>query len=102
MLFLSGQIALDPGSGLLVAGDIEAQTRKVLENIKAVLAEAGLTLAQVVKTTVFLTDMADFPRVNAVYAEYFPEPFPARSCVGVAGLPKGALVEIEAVASRLA
>lgn len=100
LLFLSGQIPLDPATGQMVSGSIEKQTRRVLENIKAVLAEAGLTMAEVMKTTVFIMDMADFPKVNAVYAEYFPEPYPARSCVAVAKLPKEALVEIEVVAGR--
>ena len=100
LLFLSGQIPLDPATGQMVNGSVENQTRRVLENIKAVLAEAGLTMAEVMKTTVFIMDMADFPKVNAVYAEYFPEPYPARSCVAVAKLPKEALVEIEVVAGR--
>jgi 2-iminobutanoate/2-iminopropanoate deaminase len=100
LLFLSGQIPLDPATGQMVSGSIEKQTRRVLENIQAVLTEAGLTMAEVMKTTVFIMDMADFPKVNAVYAEYFPEPYPARSCVAVAKLPKEALVEIEVVAGR--
>ena len=98
LLFLAGQIPLDPGTGQIVPGGIEEQTRRVLENIKSVLEAAGASLAQVAKTTVFLTDLTDFPAMNAVYASYFPETPPARSTVQVAALPKGALVEIEAVA----
>ena len=79
-------------------GGIEAQTRRCCENVKALLKAAGVDASAVVKTTVFITDMNDFPKVNEVYAGYFVEPYPARSCVGVASLPKGALVEIEVVA----
>ena len=99
LLFCSGQIAIDPATGSLVEGGIEAQTKRVCENVKALLKAAGLEPSSVVKTTVFITDMNDFPKVNEIYAGYFAEPFPARSCVGVASLPKGALVEIEVVAS---
>ena len=99
LLFCSGQIAIDPATGSLVEGGIEAQTKRVCENVKALLKAAGLKPSSVVKTTVFITDMNDFPKVNEIYASYFAEPFPARSCVGVASLPKGALVEIEVVAS---
>ena len=99
LLFCSGQIAIDPATGSLVEGGIEAQTKRVCENVKALLKAAGLEPSSVVKTTVFITDMNDFPKVNEIYASYFAEPFPARSCVGVASLPKGALVEIEVVAS---
>src|SRR4051812_6167037 len=101
MLFASGQVALDPGTGELVSGGISEQTTRVLENVKAVLAKAGLDLSHVVKTTVFLKTMADFAAMNAVYAKYLaPEGVvpPARSTVAVAGLPKDALVEIEVVA----
>ncbi len=98
MLFLSGQIALDPASGLLVAGSIEDETRRVLINLRAVLAAAGLAMDAIVRTTVYLADLADFPRVNQVYAEFFQEPFPARATVQVAGLPRGARVEIDAIA----
>jgi 2-iminobutanoate/2-iminopropanoate deaminase len=98
-VFCAGQIPLD-GRGELVKGDIVVQTVQVLDNLKAVLAAAGLTLKDVVKTTVFLADLADFPEMNRVYAEFFPERPPARSTVQVAGLPKGALVEIEALALR--
>lgn len=98
MVFLSGQIALDPKSGELVAGDIQAQTRQVLGNLKAVLAAAGSSLERVVKTTVFLTSMDDFPKMNAVYGEFFSANPPARATVEVCRLPRGAAVEIEAVA----
>ena len=97
-IFVAGQIALDPRTGQLVEGPVEVQARRVLENLKAVLAAAGAQLSDVVKTTVFLRSMDDFARVNEVYAEYFPQPAPARSAVAVAQLPRGALVEIEAVA----
>lgn len=97
-VFCAGQIPLDPATGELVSGDVTAQTERVLENVKAVLAAAGSSLEQVVKTTVFLQDLADFAAMNAVYARCFPENPPARSTIQVAGLPKGALVEIEVVA----
>lgn len=99
LLFCSGQIAIDPATGAIVEGGIEAQTRRACENVMALLKEAGAEPSSVVKTTVFITDMNDFPKVNEIYASCFAEPFPARSCVGVASLPKGALVEIEVVAS---
>lgn len=98
LLFLSGQIAIDPARGEVVMGSVEEQTALVLENIKQVLAAAGASLDAVVKTTVFLQHMDDFPRVNAVYANFFVNEPPARSCVEVARLPKGVLVEIEAIA----
>lgn len=100
MLFCSGQIALDPASGQLVGGgDVEAETKQVLTNLKAVLAAAGCTPQQVVRTTVFLADLGDFARVNALYAEVFGEGVsPARACVEVAALPKGARVEIDCIA----
>jgi 2-iminobutanoate/2-iminopropanoate deaminase len=97
-LFCSGQIPLDPATGELVAGDIQAQTRRVFANLAAVLAEPGLHFTHVVKTTAYLTDLADFSAFNAVYAEHFVAPFPARATVGVAALPKGAAVEVELVA----
>lgn len=97
-VYTSGQIGLDPQSGVMVTGGIEAETRQVLTNLKAVVEAAGLTLQDVVKTTVFLKDMGDFAAMNAIYAEFFKENPPARSAVQVAALPKGALVEIEAVA----
>ena len=99
LVFTAGQVGLDPASGELVPGGIEAQTRQVLTNLSNVLAAAGSSLVQVVKTTVFLKSMDDFTKMNAVYAEFFPAQPPARSTVAVAGLPKGAAVEIEAVAS---
>jgi 2-iminobutanoate/2-iminopropanoate deaminase len=97
-LFASGQIPLDPANGALVGGGIEAQTERVLENIKVVLADQGLTFGNVVKTTVFMTNLGDFSQMNAVYARYFAEPYPARSTVQVSALPKAAAVEIEIVA----
>jgi 2-iminobutanoate/2-iminopropanoate deaminase len=100
LVFLSGQIPLDPATGELVAGTIEDQTARVMENLKAVLAACQLSLADIVKTTIFLTDMADFAKVNAVYGRYFGQHPPARSTVQVVALPKGARVEIEAVASQ--
>ena len=99
-LFAAGQIPLDPATGALVEGDIAAQTTRVLENVKAVLAANGMTFADVVKSTVFLTDLADFGAMNSVYAAYFTEPYPARSTVQVSALPRGARVEIEVIASR--
>ena len=102
LLFLSGQIPLDPKTGELVDTDIEAATTQVLENIRAVLESEGLAFRHVVKTTVFMKDLALFPRMNAVYATAFTEHPPARSTVQAAALPKGVSVEIEVVASRLA
>jgi len=98
MVYTSGQIPVDPSSGEVVDGGIENQTRQVLENLKAVLAEAGTGFENVVKTTVYIKDMNDFASVNKIYGQYFKEPYPARSCVEVARLPKDVLVEIEAVA----
>jgi 2-iminobutanoate/2-iminopropanoate deaminase len=98
LLFCSGQIPLDPSSGTLVTGDIKAQAERVLENIKVILEDQKLSFAHVVKSTVFLTNMADFAGMNEVYARYFTTDFPARSTVQVAALPKGAGVEIEVVA----
>jgi 2-iminobutanoate/2-iminopropanoate deaminase len=98
LVFCSGQIPLDPLTGQLVEGGIEAQTVRVLDNLAAVLAAADLKLGNVVKTTVFLVSMADFPAMNEVYARYFDEDPPARSTVAVEALPKGARVEIEAIA----
>lgn len=97
-VFTAGQIALDPRTGNLIGGGIDAQTRQVLENLKAVLTAAGSSLDQVVKATVFLKNMADFQAVNDVYAEYFGDSKPARSAVAVTDLPKGALIEIDLVA----
>ena len=98
LVFTSGQIPIDPATGSFVEGGIKEQARQSLTNVKAILEEAGLTMANVVKTTVFMADMADFADMNAVYAEFFAEPYPARSAVAVKTLPKGALVEIEVVA----
>ncbi len=100
LVFVSGQIPLDPIAGKLVDGDIAAQTRQSLENLKTILAAAGLTFAHVVKTTIFLTSMGDFAAVNDVYKSYMAEPYPARSTVAVAALPMGAKVEIEMIAAR--
>jgi 2-iminobutanoate/2-iminopropanoate deaminase len=97
-IFTAGQVGLDPSNMEIVAGGVEAQTRQALTNLQNVLSAAGSGMERVVKTTVFLTDMANFAAMNAVYAEFFPENPPARSTVAVAGLPKGALVEIEVVA----
>jgi 2-iminobutanoate/2-iminopropanoate deaminase len=97
-VFTAGQIGLDPGTGNIVTGGVVAETRQALENLKQILTAAHSGLDRVVKTTVFLQNMADFSAMNAVYAEYFTEPFPARSAVQVAALPKNAQVEIEAVA----
>ena len=97
-VFTAGQIPIDPATGKLVAGPIEDQTRQVLDNIRAVLTAAGTGLDRVVKMTVFMTDFSDFQRMNAVYAEYFPDAPPARSAIQVTALPLGADIEIEAVA----
>ena len=97
-LFCSGQIPLDPNSGQIVPGDIAAQTRRVLDNIAAVLKAEALTFDNVVKTTIFLTDLGDFQTVNEIYGSYFKQAPPARSTVQVSALPKGAKVEIEAIA----
>ena len=100
LLFTSGQIPIDPTTGEVVEGGVEAQAGQALKNLQAVLEAAGLTLGQVVKATVFIKDMNDFPKINAVYFSYFATPCPARSCVEVARLPKDVLVEIEAIAKR--
>lgn len=97
-LYASGQIPIDPDTGNVESGDITAQAHRVLKNIKGLLNECGLDFSDVVKTTVFLTDLADFDKVNAVYGEYFPTPYPARSCVQVAKLPKNVNIEIEITA----
>ncbi len=98
MIFCAGQIPIDPQSGELVSDEIRAQTEQVIKNIKSILDAAGLSIANVVKSTIFLTDLADFAVVNEIYASHFSAPFPARSTVQVAGLPKGAKVEIEVIA----
>lgn len=100
LVYTSGQIPIDPATGNFVEGGIKEQTRQSLSNVKAILEEAGLSMADVVKTTVFMADMNDFADMNSVYAEFFAEPYPARSAVAVKTLPKGALVEIEVVAAE--
>ena len=100
LIFFSGQIAIDPAVGKITATDIEGQTVQVLSNISALLAAASLTPADVVKTTVFVRNMGDFAKVNAIYAQTFDKEPPARSCVEVSALPSGALVEIEVIAKR--
>jgi 2-iminobutanoate/2-iminopropanoate deaminase len=97
LLFVSGQIALDPGTGEIVAGEIEAQTKQVLENLKAIIEEAGLTLQNVLKCSCFLNNMENFVRFNSVYDSYFSESLPARETVEVARLPKDVLVEVSAI-----
>jgi reactive intermediate/imine deaminase len=96
-VYLSGQIPLDPASGELVSGDMEAQVRRVFENLEAVARAAGGDLSHVVKLTVYLTDLAHFALVNRVMAEYFGQPYPARAAVGVAALPRGAAVEVDGI-----
>ena len=98
LVYTSGQIPIDPATGAFAEGGIKEQTRQSLTNVKAILEEAGLSMSNVVKTTVFMADMNDFADMNTVYAEFFTEPYPARSAVAVKTLPKGALVEIEDVA----
>lgn len=100
LLFLSGQIAIDPRTNRFVAGSVEEQTQRVLENLKAVLAASGMTMDHVVSTTIFLADINDFAEVNAVYGKFFTNKPPARATVQVSGLPRGALVEISAIAAR--
>jgi 2-iminobutanoate/2-iminopropanoate deaminase len=101
LVFTAGQLGLNPETMELVVGGIEAETRQSLTNIKNVLESAGSSIDLVLKTTVFLRDMADFSKMNAIYAEFFPEDFPARSTVQVAALPKNGAVEIEAIAARI-
>ncbi len=100
LLYLSGQVPIDPATGKLVEGGVAAQTRQVLDNLEAVLRTAGLTMEHVVKCNIFLTSMADFPTVNEIYQARFQPPYPARSTVAVAGLPLNAAIEIELVARR--
>ena len=102
MVYCSGQVGLDPATGQLVEGDVQAQAQRALQNLSAVLEAAGSSLANGVKTTVFLTDMANFTAMNEIYASFFGDTPPARSTVAVAELPKGAQVEIEAIAARVA
>lgn len=97
MVYLSGQIPLDPATGQLVSGDIHAQIHQVFRNLAAVAEAAGSSLASAVKVTIFLTDLGNFAAVNEIMAGYFPEPFPARAAVGVSALPKGAAVEADAI-----
>lgn len=98
MIICSGQIPIDPQSGELLTGEVQAQTHRVMKNLQAVLEAAGAGLSKVVRTTIFLSNMDDFGKVNEVYASYFEEPFPARACVEVSRLPKGVDVEIDAIA----
>ena len=98
LLFCSGQIPLDPATGNMVAGDVRAQTERVLENVRILLEDQGLSFPRVIKSTVYLTNLADFAAMNEVYARYFSKDFPARSTVQVAALPRGAAVEIEVIA----
>lgn len=98
MVFLSGQIAIDPGTQQFIDGDIETQTKRVLENLKAVMEASGSSLEDIVKTTIYLTDINDFSKVNEIYASYFSRGKPARSTVCVAALPKNARIEIDAIA----
>lgn len=100
LVYTSGQLPLNPKTGMMASG-IADQTRSVLENLKAVLNAAGTDLSKVIKTTVFIKDMSDFAEMNKVYGEYFPAPYPARSCVEVARLPKDAAIEVEAVAEMI-
>jgi 2-iminobutanoate/2-iminopropanoate deaminase len=100
LIFCSGQLGLDPSSGELVEGGVEAQAERALRNLTAVLDAAGASIADVVKTTIFLADMADFAAVNTIYARHMPDPPPARSTFAVGALPKGARIEIEAIARR--
>lgn len=99
MLYVSGQIPLDPATGNLVSGDIDAEIRRVFDNLKAIVEAAGATMADVAKVTVFLTDLVHFPRVNEIMATYFDQPYPARAALGVSALPKGARVEMECIVS---
>jgi reactive intermediate/imine deaminase len=98
-VYVSGQIPLDPKSGQLVSGDVDAEIRRVFDNLKAIATAAGGSFDHVVKLTVFLTDLTHFPRVNEIMATYFAQPYPARAAVGVAALPKGARVEMECILS---
>ncbi|MBR3527232.1 MAG: RidA family protein [Bacteroidales bacterium] len=100
LVFLSGQLPIDPATGAFPEGGVREQTRQAILNAQAILQAAGLSLANVVKTTVFLADMGDFAPMNEVYAQFFTEPFPARSAVAVKTVPKGALVEIECIAAK--
>lgn len=98
-VYISGQIPLDPATGTLLSGDIDAEIRRVFDNLRAIAEAAGGSLAQVVKLSVFLTDLVHFPRVNEIMAQYFAAPYPARAALGVAALPRGARVEMECILS---
>ena len=98
LLFVSGQIPLDPATGRMIDGDVAVQTRRVMDNLGAVLRSAGLSFGQIVRTTIFLADLEDFAKVNEIYGSYFSEPYPARATVQVARLPRDASVEIDAIA----
>ncbi len=100
LLYLSGQTPIDPSTGKLIEGDVEAQTHRAFDNLQAVLEDSGLSMDDVIKCNVYLTDMANFPHMNKAYGARFSRPYPARTTVAVAGLPLGALVEIELVARR--
>lgn len=99
-VYASGQLPIDPATGAFPEGGVKEQTRQSILNVKAILEEAGLTLSNVVKTTVYLADMGDFAAMNEIYSQFFAQPFPARSAIAVKALPKGALVEVEVVAAR--
>ena len=99
-VYASGQLPINPATGAFPEGGVQEQTRQSLLNVKAILEEAGLTLANVVKTTVYLADMGDFAAMNEIYSQFFSQPFPARSAVAVKALPKGTLVEVEVIAAR--
>jgi reactive intermediate/imine deaminase len=98
-LYVSGQIPLDPATGDMVSGDIDAEIRRVFDNLRAIVEAGGATMSDVVKVTVFLTDLVHFPRVNEIMATYFDQPYPARAALGVSALPKGARVEMECIVS---
>ena len=99
LLFVSGQIPLDPATGNIISSGIQDETQKVMENLEAILKEAGLSFGNIVKSTIFITDMGQFTQINEVYGRYFPEQAPARECVQVAALPKGGNVEISVIAA---
>ena len=96
-IYVSGQVALDPATGTMISGDIDAEIRRVFENLKAIIQASGASFADVVKVSVFLTDLAHFARLNEIMAGYFEKPYPARAAIGVASLPKGARVEVECI-----
>jgi 2-iminobutanoate/2-iminopropanoate deaminase len=100
LVFVAGQLGIDPATGQVVEGGISAQTERVMENIQAILEEAGSSLDKLLKTTIYIVDLADFAALNEVYARYLEEPYPARATIEIGSLPSGALVEIEAIAHR--